>query len=296
MPKTAITVLLLSTWAAWSQDTHYPAIADVHLHYNYDQVAEISPKEAVAILKQQNVQLAVVSSTPPELALTLQKAGGPWIIPLFRPYFNNRQRYSWFKDRQVLPRAREALESGAYQGVGEIHMVAGIGPAHHNLVLNGLIRLAIEFNVPLLIHIETSSHLYFEPLCQRYSKARFLLAHGGGLLDHEQIGSLMMACPNVWIEFSARDHWRYVQSPIVDNNGRLLQGWAKLVLRFPDRFMIGSDPYWPVEKELALEESDTGWLKIDEYLNFHRKWLGFIPDNVRRKLQIENARDFFTQH
>ena len=234
-----------------------------------------------------------MSSTPPELALELRQAGGDWIIPLFRPYFSKQQRHRWFADADVLPRAREALTSGDYKGIGELHLIAGLGPNRNNRILHGLIKLAIEFNVPMLIHIETSSERYFIPLCQQYPKARFLIAHAGGLLDANQMGNLLMTCANVWTEFSARDHMRYTQSPIVNNKGQLLAGWHRLITQYPDRFMIGSDPFWPVEKEMAMEEPDSGWLHVKDYLNFHKKWLAVFPDKIKRKLEYENAVNFF---
>lgn len=270
-----------------------PAVADVHLHYNGNQEGVTTADEAMAILDRQNVQLAVVSSTPPELALTLQQAGGDRVIPLFRPYFNQRQRHRWFADDTVLPRARRALASGQYKGIGEIHLVAGLGPNLKNDILHGLIRLGIRYDVPLLIHIETSSERYFIPLCRQYPAARFLIAHAGGLLNAQQVGRLLEACPNTWTEFSARDHMRYTQSAIVDESGALLPSWVELVQRYPDRFMIGSDPFWPVEKESAMEEPDTGWQHVREYLNFHRRWLKSLPKSLRRKLRIDNAMAFF---
>lgn len=275
------------------QAASLPAIADVHLHYNGNQEGVVSPKEAITILEQQNVKLAIVSSTPPELALALRKAGGDWVIPLFRPYFSERQRHRWFADPTVLPRARKALATGDYKGIGELHLIAGLGPSRNNRILHGLIRLAMEFNVPLLIHIETSSERYFTPLCKQYPKARYLIAHAGGLLNAKQMGNMLKACANVWTEFSARDHMRYVNSPIVNNKGQLLEGWRKLINQYPDRFMIGSDPFWPVEKEIAMEEPDSGWLYVNDYLNFHRKWLADLPEKTKRKLEYDNAMKFF---
>jgi predicted TIM-barrel fold metal-dependent hydrolase len=79
----------------------------------------------------------------------------------------------------------------------------------------------------------------------------------------------------------------------VNNKGRLLADWNKLIKQYPDRFMIGSDPFWPVEKEIAMEEPDSGWLYVKDYLNFHRKWLAELPEKTRRKLEYDNAVKFF---
>ncbi len=296
---TSVLVLLLGdgSWPAvgepnvWSSELS--PIADVHLHYSWDQQEVTTPKEAIQRLEDNNVVLAVVSSTPPELALELRELAGDWVIPLFRPYLEPGRRHSWFNDTRVLEAARNALASGKYQGIGEFHMIAGHGPSLKNPVLQGLIELAIEFDVPLLIHTETSSHRYFLPLCKRYPRARFLWAHAGGLLDAGQVGALMDACANVWIELSARDPWRYIHSPIADTEGRLLPAWLALIRRYPDRFMVGSDPVWPVENLHAWDEPDTGWERLGEYLQFHRRWLNALPEPLTERLRLRNAQRFF---
>ncbi len=286
-------VLLVTIVAGCASVTAPNPFADVHLHYNWDQEGVTTPEEAVSYLKRENVTLAVVSSTPPELALKLREAGGDWIIPLYRPYLEGGRRHSWFNDKRVLGAARKALAGGNYFGIGEFHLIAGRGPGRNNPVLNGLIQLAIEYDVPVLIHVETSSYRYFLPLCQKYPRARFLWAHAGGLLDAEQVGALMQACPNVWAEFSARGPWRYIDSPITNDNGALLPEWAALIEKYPDRFMTGSDPVWPVENLHSWDEPDTGWERIGEFLDFHRRWLNQLPEELAVKVRLTNARRFF---
>ena len=40
--------------------------------------------------------------------------------------------------------------------------------------------------------------------------------------------------------------------------GALLPQWRALLETFPDRFMIGSDPVWPVENLDSWDQADTG--------------------------------------
>lgn len=268
-------------------------ISDVHLHYTWDQRGVTSPEDAINILKKNNVSFGVVIGTPPELALELSEAADGWLMPIFSPYLTPSHRMDWFTDKNVLVKAREGLKNKKYFGIGEVHLVAGLGPRLNNSILTGLIELAIEFDVPFLVHIETSSYKYFLPLCKKYSKARFLLAHAGSLLDAKNISSLMASCKNVWAEFSARDHLRYIDSPIVDEKGEIFPSWLKLIKRYPDRFMIGSDPVWPVDNRHQWDTPDTGWQKIDIYLGFHRKWLSFLPKELAKKIELENAKRFF---
>jgi len=270
-----------------------PKVFDVHLHFSHNQLGVTIPEEAIDILRKQNVVYGVVSSTPPDLALELQAADPERILPLWRPYLDAGARHNWFNDKRVLPAARAALASGKYIGIGELHMISGLGATPRNSILNGLIRLAIEYDVPLLIHTETSSHKYFLPLCRNYPRARFLWAHAGSRLDADEVGALMQQCKNVWVEFSARDRWHYLDSQIVDAEHRLLPGWQTLVRRYPERFMVGADPVWPIEYLHSWDEPDTGWQRYNDFLEFHRQWIEKLPPNLAAGIRYDNAYRFF---
>ncbi len=298
--RTIKTIILIATVAiatttsalANASDVREP-MADIHLHYTWDQVGVTSPEDAVAALKRNNVTLAVVSGTPPDLALDLKKAGGDWVVPIFGPYLTGAHRKNWFTDPNVLKEAQKALAGGQYRGIGEIHLRNVLGPRRDNTILIGLINLGIKYDVPLLIHTEASSEKYFEPLCVKYPKARFLWAHAGGVLKAEQVGRLMARCPNVWVEFSARDPWRYIHSHITDESGRLLPDWLAVVKKYPNRFMTGSDTVWPVDSLHRWDEPDTGWQEIDRFLAFHRQWINQLPPRLAKKIRLDNAKAFF---
>jgi hypothetical protein len=272
-----------------------PPFADIHVHYNWDQADTLDAGEAITRLVENNVVLTVVSSTTPEMALRLRQAGGPWVIPFFMPYLEPGRRHSWFRNPRVLEAARKALASGNFLGIGEFHLMPGLTPSpkRRHPVIDGLMELAIEFDVPLSIHTDSSDYRFFLPLCLRHPKARILWAHAGGLLPPDQVDALMAACPNVWTELSARDNERYIDTPIVDADGRLLPGWVELIKKYPTRFMTGSDPVWPVENRNRWDIVDTGWDRIGEYLNFHRHWLSSLPTELEKKVRLENAVEFF---
>jgi predicted TIM-barrel fold metal-dependent hydrolase len=143
------------------------------------------------------------------------------------------------------------------------------------------------------VHTETSDHRFFLPLCRKYPEVRFQWAHAGGLLGPEQVGALLAGCANVWVDFAARDPWKYIRSQIVDENGHLLPGWLALIQRYPDRFMIGSDPVWPIENRNPWDEADTGWDMLAELIQFHHRWLAELPPELAQKLRVENARRFY---
>jgi hypothetical protein len=268
-----------------------PPMADIHLHFNWNQEELLSAEEAVSYLKQNNIKLAVVFSTPSHFAEKLVKAGGDWVIPFWTPYVHAGNRDFWFVDKRVLPMTRKALASGFYKGIGELHLVSGLGPRRDNRIFQGLIRLAKEFRVPMLIHTDASSHEYFLPVCQKNPQIRFIWAHAGGILQANEVGKLMEKCPNVWVEFSARDPWHY--GGLVNRKGKLLPGWKDLITRYPDRFMTGTDPVWNAHQVYRWYEADEGWSHYDKFNRFQRGWMKQLPPVLEEKVRIGNALKFF---
>jgi hypothetical protein len=269
--------------------------ADTHLHFNVDQAEVTETADALRVLKENNVVFGIVSSRPPALALELARASDGWIIPFFMPYLEPERKVDWVFDKRVLPAARAALASGQYQGLGEMHLISGYTPSlkERSEIIDGILDLAEEFDVPALIHAEASSHLYFQPLCQRHPRARIVWAHAGSRLRPTRVVELMRACPNVQADLSARDHMRYGKSnPIVDDKGQLLPEWYDIVMEFQDRIMLGSDPYY-YEGLATWDAANTGWDHVSEVLAFHRRWLDAIPAGVRKKLMIDNAMEFY---
>jgi len=272
-----------------------PPLADVHLHFNTDQMEVTDTADALRTLTENNVVFGVVSSKPPALALELADASDGWIIPFFMPYLEPERKVDWFRDKRVLPAAREALVSGRYQGLGEMHLIAGYTPSlnQRHDIIDGMLDLAEEFDVPVLIHAEASSQLYFRPLCLRHPQARIVWVHAGSPLPPAHVSELLRACPNVWVDLSARDHMRYGKiNPIVNDNGQLLPEWREFMLAFQDRIMLGSDPTY-YEGVATWEAANTGWNHISEVLAFHHRWLNAFAGGIRQKLALQNAIRFY---
>jgi hypothetical protein len=270
-------------------------LADVHLHYNPDQAEVTSTDEALQTLRDNHVLFGVVSSKPPSMALELVEASGGWLIAHYMPYLEPDRKRDWFFDDRVLPAAREALASGRFRGLGEMHLIVGYAPSlkKRQPIIDGMLDLAEEFDVPAVIHAEASNYRYFLPLCQRHPRAKIQWAHAGSVLQPGQVAELMRACPNVWAELSARDHMRYGQTnPIVDEQGLLLPEWQDFVAEFQDRIMIASDPFY-IEGDNSWDTPNTGWLHVDEVIAFHRRWLSGLPQDIQRKLAYENALRFY---
>jgi hypothetical protein len=268
-------------------------LADVHVHYKWNQAELTSPQEALRILRDNHIALAVVIGTPPELALQLKQRRTPDVIALWSPYRQPGDWSRWAFDPTVLTRAREALASGSYAGIGELHLVGGFMPDWRSSVISGLAELAIEHRVPLMLHTEISRARYLLEFCQAFPQLRILWAHAGAILEPARVGEVLAACPGVSAELSARDPWRFVANPIGDANGALLPDWRALIERFPDRFMIGSDPVWPVEQLDGWDQADSGWQEYARFIAFHRGWLRQLDARTARRVGLGNAAQFF---
>lgn len=269
-------------------DARAPMV-DAHIHYNWNQAETLSPEEAIARLQLAGVEWAAVSSTPSALVLKLEAVAPERIVPLFSPYITPRHRHTWFYDEAVVKQARDALASGRYRGIGEVHLIPGLGPRRGNPIFQALLDLAEEHEVPFLLHTDASNYRYVLPICRQHPKLQFIWAHAGGIVPPEQVIALLEACPRVAVDLAARDPWRYTATPITDQRGRLKPGWQTLVERFPDRVLVGSDALWPVEQMYGWYEADSGWQLIDRYVDFHRGWLFWFPPEIQHQVLRENA-------
>jgi hypothetical protein len=267
-----------------------PPVADMHLHYKWSQQDVTSPAEAASILRQQGIVMGVVIGTPAELALELREQAPERVVPIFSPYRDGGDWHRWAYDPDVVTRARAALASGDYHGIGELHLIGGFAPRLDKAaVLQELMALAAEYDVPIMLHTEFSRPDFMLALCKRYPDTRIVWAHSGAILPPEDVARVFDACDNVWGGLGARDPWRFVNNPITDENGTLLPAWRSLLLHYPDRFMVGSDPVWPVEQLDRWDVADSGWRELGRFRDFHRAWLRQLPEAVTRKIGCDNA-------
>jgi len=260
--------------------------ADSHIHFNWDHRMETSSEEVVEILKQHNVGLTIVAGTPSELALELREKGGDWIIPFFSPYIHELGKRDWYRDEKVVKMAEQGLMNGHYHGIGEVHFMNGFKPKTNNRIFLQLIKLSEKYDVPMLIHIDSGNEKTFQRLCQANPAVRMIFAHAGGNLRPTHIEKVLASCENVWIDFAARDPWRY--DGISEEDHTLLPEWRKLVLKYPDRFITGTDPVWKVTRSSTWDSDDEGWTHYQQLYDYHWAWLNDLPVDVRKKISWQN--------
>lgn len=261
--------------------------ADSHIHLNWDHLEETTTQQVVDILQQHNVGLTIVAGTPSELALELRAKGGDWVIPFFSPYIHELGKRDWYLDEEVVRRAETGLKNGEYYGIGEVHFMNGFQPKTDNPIFLQLLSLAKKYEVPVLIHIDSGNEVTFQRLCTANPQIKMIFAHAGGNLSPSHIEKILKRCDNVWIDFAARDPWRY--DGISKEDYTLLPAWKKLVLKYPERFITGTDPVWKVTRWSTWDTGDEGWSHYQRLYDYHWSWLNDLPAEVRKKIAWENT-------
>ncbi len=281
--------------SAWGRVPVDLPVFDVHTHYKWDQAEVTSAEEVIDYLDRAGVTRAVVIGTPATLALKVKRLAPERIVAFYGPYLaSGLEKFTWQSRSALLDEVRDGLLSGQYGGIGELHLIGGMSNRWDRIpVLAGLLQLARKHDVPVMIHTEYSSPHPTLRLCRANQDIRILLAHAGATLKPGDVARILDACPNLSADLAARDPWRYLAYPITDEEERLLPAWRELILRYPNRFMIGSDTVWPVDRVSDWDEADTGWEQLERFLGFHRRWLSDLPEPVRQAVAWKNAERFF---
>lgn len=253
-----------------SADTTLP-IFDTHVHYSEDAWEVLSPTVAIQSLVRAGVTRALVSSTPDDGTLMLYQEDAKRIVPILRPYRTASDMHDWFRSDEVLAYVEARLERDIYQGVGEFHLTDARDVQTPQIVR--LVSEAVTRKLVLHVHSDT------EPIRALYAidpHLNILWAHAGLGAPPALIGDLLDDFPTLSTEVSLRAH-------DIAPSGRVDTDWRKLLLRHPERFMIGTDTW------LA-----SRWTEYVDLIQEHRTWLSQLPPDVAEKIAYRNAARLFT--
>ena len=246
---------------------------DAHIHFSVGATSRYTPAEAFAILDAAGVRRAILSSTPNDGTLALHSAYPERFIPFVRPYRKTRdlaswgeERSSWFRDPATLPFLEKELARGIYHGIGEFHVD---GDEADTSVMRGLVALAARHNLWLMAHSDAAA---IEKLFSSDPNAKILWAHTGMGEPVAKVAELLNRYPRLYGELSYRSGV---------SNG-LSEEWRALLLRFPDRFVYGSDTWVP-----------SRWAEVGKLTREARDWLSTLPPSVAERIAYRNAERLF---
>ncbi len=258
---------------------------DAHLHYN-DEAQQAHPvPDVLARLQRNGVAAAIANSRPNDGTLALAAAGaaareaGVTVVPFVRLYRNRADYDSWFNDESiyamVLAELARGTAAGPYRGLGEFHLYDSANA--NGPVARKLLRLAAEKQLVVLAHVDdTAIDLLLAHAADMPTPPRLVWAHTGiGGAPVARVEALLQRYPTLMGELSYRPG-------LTCEGGLLCPEWRALLLKFPDRFLVGSDT-WVNQR----------WLYYDGLMQGYRTWMGDLPPDVARKVAWGNGARLF---
>jgi hypothetical protein len=299
-PATFATLLLAasSMWVsqAFAQAPAAPAarpsydgpLFDTHLHYNQEawdgNTGPYPPAEALARMQRNNVKAIVANSRPNAGTQTLAAAketreAGVRVVPFVRLYRNRDDYGNWFRDDTIHDMVQAELArgtpSGPYRGLGEFHLYDSANA--NGPVAKKLIALAERQKLAVLAHVDDEAiDLLMANAPSKGQSLRLIWAHTGiGGAPIARVQALLERYPLLMGELSYRPG-------LTCEGGTLCPEWRALILKYPGRFLIGSDT-WVNQR----------WSAYDEIMRGYRVWLGDLPPDVAQRIAWGNAAALF---
>lgn len=260
------------------------ALFDAHLHYNVEAWNGADgphpPADVIARMARNGVRAALANSRPNDgtralAASAAMHRAGIGVVPFVRLYRNRADYDSWFRDESIYQMVLSELErgtaSGPYRGIGEFHLYDSANA--NGPVARKLMQLAAGKNLAVLAHVDDVA---IDLLLAHAPQARLVWAHSGiGGASVERVDALLGRYPLLMGELSYRPG-------LTCDGGRLCPEWRALLLKYPRRFMIGSDT-WVNQR----------WQYYDELMQGYRAWLGELPPEVARNIAWDNGAALF---
>jgi predicted TIM-barrel fold metal-dependent hydrolase len=245
-------------------------IFDAHLHYNAEAVAAYPVPAALERFQRNGVRAILATSTPNDgtRALVAAASAKLRVVPFVRPYRSDADRSTWFRDVQTLSLIETELSRGDYRGIGEFHV---FGDDAGSDVMGRVVDLAVTRGLYLHAHCDETA---LQRILGHNENARIIWAHTGFSVPVERVERWLERHRNLWGELS----YRYDMT----ENGVLKPEWRRLFVRYPDRFVIGSDT-WMNER----------WERYAEIIAWYRGWLAQLPDDVAGAIAWANAERLF---
>ena len=212
--------------AAGAQDL---PLVDTHLHYSANSWPDYGPAAIIVLMDQASVRRGFVSSTPDDGTVRLYEAAPDRIVPVLRPYRQAGELTTWHLDPTVVPYLEQRLARPIYRGIGEFHLTGSDARAP---VVRQVADLAARHGLFLHCHCDAEA---IEILLGLAPGVRVLWAHAGMSSGPDEVGRLVAASPQLFVELALRSD--------VAPGGQLDPAWRELFLRHPDRFMVGTDTW-----------------------------------------------------
>ncbi|WP_137918310.1 amidohydrolase family protein [Hydrogenophaga sp. 2FB] len=278
--------------AAVAADYRGP-LFDAHLHYNNEACTHDTPApgcphpmaDVLDRMQRNGVRAVVANSRPNDGTKALASAreqtrkAGVAVVPFVRLYRDRADYNNWFRDPTIVDMVNAELKQGTpagpYRGLGEFHLYDSANA--NGPVARQLMALAEEKDLAILAHVDDAAiDLLMANTPSKGQKSLLIWAHTGiGGTPAPRVDELFARYPRLMGELSYRPG-------LTCTDGQLCPEWRALLLKYPDRFLIGSDTW-----------INQRWQHYDELMKGYRTWLGGLPANVARRIAWDNGAKLF---
>jgi hypothetical protein len=244
------------------------------MHYN-DEAQQVHPiPDVLARMQRSGVRAVLANSRPNDgtraltQARTATQAAGVAVLPFVRLYRDRADYDNWFRDDTIYQMVQAELArgtpAGPYRGLGEFHLYDSANA--NGPVARQLMALADTRRLAVLAHVDdVAIDLLMANTPSKGQQTRLIWAHTGiGGAPVARVDALMARYPLLMGELSYRPG-------LTCDGGMLCPEWQALLLKYPSRFVIGSDT-WVNQR----------WQYYDELMHGYRTWLGGLPPEVAR--------------
>jgi hypothetical protein len=279
---------------------------DAHLHYNEEawngKVGPHPISDVLARLQRNGVKGVLANSRPNDgtKALAAEPSKGDLqVVPFIRLYRNRADYDSWFRDETIYDMVLAEYARGAagatsnsalnvppnlasnvpFKGIGEFHLYDSANA--NGAVAKKLMAFAEEKSLAVLAHVDdTAIDLLMANTPSKGQNVKLIWAHTGiGGAPAARVDALFARYPLLMGELSYRPG---LTCDDVKGSAKLCPEWHALLLKYPSRFMIGSDT-WVNQR----------WQYYDELMKGYRAWLGDLPPDVARQVAWGNGAKLF---
>jgi hypothetical protein len=256
--------------AAGRCDTSSSPIFDAHVHYNLDEGRPVSVEQVFQLWRQAGIRGVLLTSRPNDGTRELLQAAPREFrtVAFARPYVVRADVYTWFRDPAIYTMIEAELGRGIYRGIGEFHIFG------HDADGEGFARyVELAKKQGLWLHAHCDDYV-IERIFAIDPGAKVIWAHTGMGTSEARVDELFARYPMLHGELSFR-------SGITDGEG-LSPAWRALFLKYPDRFLLGSDTWVPQR-----------WPEVPKIMDGYRRWLSQLPADVAERIAWRNGARLF---
>ena len=244
---------------------------DAHMHWKRPAWEAYPPAAVLSLMDANGVAMALVSSSPDEGTIRLWQYAPRRIVPEMRPYNDVLGPSNWTKGEGVGDYIESRVREYPHAGIGEFHLHE-IDPEDEPL-LRRIAALAIEKRIPLHVH---SGHEPVEYLYSLNPELTIIWAHAGMSEPPAVVETMMARYPTLHADTSYRE-WEILRGAVAID-----AEWRRVLERFSDRFMVGTDTW-----------INGQWSSYDQLIATNRKWLAHLTPGTARKIAYQNAERLF---